>query len=234
MTGDAGAAGAGNKPGTDRLGDLAEWVHGLEWAAVPPDVRRAAGLHALDALGVAVRASSTDFGRRLLEGASASWPESVAAAGVVFGGPACPDGRLTALLNGTLVHGLEFDDTHVASVVHGSAVVLPAAAAAVAPDQPGKAELLRPCDLELELGARRPGQLGCQHRQKTLTKLLHQLDRELLGTPAGLVQRSDREQGATAIVVDDGLQDFRDLAQRCDPSGKFRNSFLDRYVFGTA
>lgn len=29
------------------------------------------------------------------------------------------------------------------------------------------------------------------------------------------------------------LGDFRDLAQRLDPAGKFRNAFLDEYVFGT-
>ncbi len=29
------------------------------------------------------------------------------------------------------------------------------------------------------------------------------------------------------------LQDFRDLAHHCDPAGKFRNGFLDRYVFGS-
>lgn len=27
------------------------------------------------------------------------------------------------------------------------------------------------------------------------------------------------------------LSDFRDLARRCDPNGKFRNAFLDRYLF---
>jgi xylitol oxidase len=27
------------------------------------------------------------------------------------------------------------------------------------------------------------------------------------------------------------LHDFRDLARRCDPNGKFRNAFLDRYLF---
>jgi xylitol oxidase len=30
------------------------------------------------------------------------------------------------------------------------------------------------------------------------------------------------------------LEDFRELAGRFDPTGKFRNDFLDRNVFGTA
>jgi xylitol oxidase len=28
------------------------------------------------------------------------------------------------------------------------------------------------------------------------------------------------------------LPDFRDLLRRYDPTGKFRNAFLDRYIFG--
>jgi xylitol oxidase len=28
------------------------------------------------------------------------------------------------------------------------------------------------------------------------------------------------------------MADFRDLLQRYDPTGKFRNPFLDKYIFG--
>ncbi|MDO9407960.1 MmgE/PrpD family protein, partial [Patulibacter sp.] len=47
-----------------------------------------------------------------------------------------------ALANGTLIHSMEFDDTHVPSVIHGSAVVVPAALAAAEREGSSGAELL--------------------------------------------------------------------------------------------
>ena len=95
--------------------------------AVPSPMARAAGrLHALDALGVGLAASTLDQGatwRRFAEGLSAG-PALVLARG---GGASPAD---AALVNGGLIHSLEFDDTHTASIVHGSAVLLPAALAA--------------------------------------------------------------------------------------------------------
>jgi 2-methylcitrate dehydratase PrpD len=38
--------------------------------------------------------------------------------------------RDAAIMNGALVHGLDFDDTHMKAVVHATAVSLPAARSA--------------------------------------------------------------------------------------------------------
>lgn len=136
-------------PGSDSLMATARWIGALRWEDLPATARRSAGLHALDAVGVALRASRTAFGSALLDGATggaaASNGSGLAGAArsrtTVLGGRSASDPRLAALLNGALVHGLEFDDTHVGSVVHGSAVVLPAALAS-AEDQRSTADLL--------------------------------------------------------------------------------------------
>ena len=39
------------------------------------------------------------------------------------------DARDAALANGILVHGLDFDDTHLASIIHPTCTALPAALA---------------------------------------------------------------------------------------------------------
>ena len=38
--------------------------------------------------------------------------------------------------------------------------------------------------------------------------------------------------GAPAIVCMKKLPDFRQLLQHYDPQGKFRNAFLDKYIWG--
>lgn len=129
----------------DVLMDAARWVAALQWEDLPGPTRRSAALHALDAVGVALRASRTHFGSGMLERATTATEPGPADAArsrsAVLGGRWAGDPRLAALVNGALVHGLEFDDTHVGSVVHGSAVVLPAALAS-ADDERSTADLL--------------------------------------------------------------------------------------------
>ena len=104
----------------------ADFVLGLTLDAIPDDVIAAAREHVLDALGVGLAAASLAEGRAL--------GESVARLGA--GGTSTALGRTTplpaaqaALLNGALIHSLEYDDTHMAAIVHGSAVVASAALA---------------------------------------------------------------------------------------------------------
>ncbi len=94
-------------------------------AGEPPDeVLGAARLHMLDAIGVG------------LAGATASTTPLTGPLATLGLGEVTVLGRAerltpasAALANGTLIHSLEFDDTHVPSVIHGSAVILPAALA---------------------------------------------------------------------------------------------------------
>ena len=98
---------------------------------LPEDVATAARLHFLDAIGVGLAAAGSPIGAAYRG----------LAADLVKGGPATVFGQSTgasaadaALINGGLIHSLEFDDTHTASIAHGSAV-LAAGAHAVAEAQ---------------------------------------------------------------------------------------------------
>jgi 2-methylcitrate dehydratase PrpD len=98
---------------------------------LPEDAATAARLHFLDAIGVGLASAGSPIGAAY----------RAYAAEVAKGGPATVFGQSTgasaadaAMINGGLIHSLEFDDTHTASIAHGSAV-LAAAALAVAEAQ---------------------------------------------------------------------------------------------------
>ncbi len=97
----------------------------LDPALVPQDVRDFAALHCLDALGVGIAASSLEQGQPYARYTrqAASGPVST------LNGIKALDASDAALVNGGLIHSLEYDDTHTESIVHGSAVLLPAALA---------------------------------------------------------------------------------------------------------
>jgi 2-methylcitrate dehydratase PrpD len=87
-------------------------------AAVVADVR----LRTLDILGIALAASGHEVGPPMRAGL-----ESSAGRGecTVVGAKFTAAAPVAILLNGTLAHGLDFDDTHAPSVTHASAVVVP-------------------------------------------------------------------------------------------------------------
>ncbi len=94
---------------------VAAAVRGLKFEQIPADVRGKAKLVFLDALGIALASSTMDFGRIALDAARAlggnhesrliGTPDKVAAANAV-------------LANGTLAHGLDYDDTLEEAIVH--------------------------------------------------------------------------------------------------------------------
>ncbi len=97
---------------------IARFATGLRLADIPSDVVKAAKLHFLDAIGVGLAASTVPL--------SARWADAVHRIGGP--GPATVLGRAeglsataAALANGALIHSLEYDDTHIRSVVHGGA-----------------------------------------------------------------------------------------------------------------
>jgi 2-methylcitrate dehydratase PrpD len=119
---------------------LARQVRAIGAAAIPADVRACGRLHLLDAMGVALAAAATGVGRPYLEAAA-----SIGGAGPanIFGSGLRRDAATAALLNGGLMHGLEYDDTHTASIVHGSAVLAPAALAVAQEAEASGEDLLR-------------------------------------------------------------------------------------------
>ena len=79
-----------------------------------------------DAIGIAFASHHYDFAKRTQQGID-SFNEPGGA--VVIGSDKRYPARDAALLNGVLVHGLDYDDTHLPSVVHCSASALPTALA---------------------------------------------------------------------------------------------------------
>ena len=105
----------------------AEFAHELAFDDLPDAVVRSVEQRFLDTLGIALAASALDTSRAVGEVAT-GWggtPEA-SAIGVAQRLPA----PSAALVNGTLAHSLDFDDTHLPSVLHPSASIVPAALAA--------------------------------------------------------------------------------------------------------
>lgn len=103
---------------------LSAWGRGLRLEDVPEQARRAACRHLLDAVGTAVAAARLGAAAPALSVAdSLGGPPQAAPLGSVRELSAAA----AALADGALVHGLDFDDTHAAGLVHATAVVLPAA-----------------------------------------------------------------------------------------------------------
>ena len=105
---------------------LAEFAARLTYAAIPAPVIARAKLQILDALGVGLAANAYPFAEKALAGIVALGGKGECS---VIGRPYRLSARDAALANGFLVHGLDFDDTHLASIVHPTAACLPASLA---------------------------------------------------------------------------------------------------------
>jgi len=105
---------------------LARFVLGLRLDRVPPAVVARAAVLVLDTLGCALAAATMDFGRAVIRTAEelGGAPEST-----VIGGGVKVAAANAVLANGTLAHGLDFDDTREEAIVHTGAVAVPAALA---------------------------------------------------------------------------------------------------------
>jgi 2-methylcitrate dehydratase PrpD len=106
--------------------DLARRVRALSRGGLPSEVAATARLHLLDAIGVGLASAGSEAGTPYRRYAAGLGPGSASLIGI----PGRVSPSAAALVNGGLMHGLEFDDTHTGSIVHGSAVLAPAALAA--------------------------------------------------------------------------------------------------------
>lgn len=130
---------AGDRSSASLAFRLANFATQLELSDLPPTVTEAAKLHLLDALGVGLAAASVRT-RPRIERAVRVLGAGTEATGLGL------NHRLpapsAALLNGSLIHALEFDDTHMGAVVHASAVVAPTALAVAERDRRSGSELI--------------------------------------------------------------------------------------------
>ena len=96
---------------------LAQFVHQLRYEDIPAGVRERAKELMLDAVGIAFASTTFEFADRALAGLKFF---GTGTRGVI-GLPAKLALRDAAVMNGVLIHGLDYDDTHLEGVVHASA-----------------------------------------------------------------------------------------------------------------
>jgi 2-methylcitrate dehydratase PrpD len=104
---------------------IATWISETDEGSIPVRIKRRARLAIADAIGVGLAASASSVGEPYRRYGSA-----IAGSGratLLTGGRAEP--AEAALVNGGLIHSLEYDDTHTGSIIHGSSVILPTALA---------------------------------------------------------------------------------------------------------
>lgn len=135
---------------------------------IPAEVLAAAKLHLLDAVGVGLAASRTQIGEPYRKAAASLCGSGNAS---VFGLAQSGAAAGAAMINGGLIHSLEFDDTHTASIVHGSSLVA-SVALAVAQDvgADGRAMLgayVRGWEAFIRIGLAAPGTFQTQGFQIT-------------------------------------------------------------------
>lgn len=104
---------------------LADMATNLSFASVPEAARHRGKLSILDALGVGLASNAFPYAERAMAGITALAGETGACS--VIGRSERLPVRDAALANGILIHGLDFDDTHLTSIVHPTAACLPCA-----------------------------------------------------------------------------------------------------------
>lgn len=105
---------------------LAAFTAALTFDRLPTAVVESVCLRTLDILGIALAASRHEVAPSIF-GALDGWKASGDC--TVIGSQRTAPPPLAILANGSLAHGLDFDDTHAPSVTHASAVVVPTALA---------------------------------------------------------------------------------------------------------
>lgn len=103
---------------------IAEFAAGLRYEDIPEAVRARARIQILDCIGVGFASSAYPFAGRAMAGVCAL---GGAGDGTVIGRTERLPLRDAALANGILIHGLDFDDTHLTSIIHATAACLPTA-----------------------------------------------------------------------------------------------------------
>jgi 2-methylcitrate dehydratase PrpD len=104
---------------------LSKMAAGLQLSSVPGEVVERAKLHILDGIGLGLASNAYEYGQVSACGVTAL-SAGVGDCSVIGRSERLPV-RDAALLNGILIHGLDFDDTHLGSIIHPTCTALPVA-----------------------------------------------------------------------------------------------------------
>ena len=147
---------------------LARFVSGITLSAVPPAVASRATLLALDTLGSSLASSRQDFGLAVTQVAERLGGP---AESTVIGSKSRVGAAAAVLANGTLAHGLDFDDTREDAIVHtGCVAVTTALAVGEAVAASGRAALealIAAVEVMCRVGLAVPGRFHARHYHPT-------------------------------------------------------------------
>ncbi len=103
---------------------LARFARELAFEDIPDDVSERIKYLMLDGIGIALAATQYSFARTIWDGLANLGGEGACS---VIGMEGRLNARDAVVMNGALIHGLDFDDTHMKAVVHATAAALPTA-----------------------------------------------------------------------------------------------------------
>jgi len=131
--------------------ELARFVGAFSADTIPATVTARAKHLILDAVGIALASTSYDFAHRAMTAIA-----GLAGTGnfPIVGMPARLPLRDAALMNGILIHGLDFDDTHSGGVIHATSSILPTVLAVGSQQRAGGRDMLSAYVLGVEIAAR--------------------------------------------------------------------------------
>ena len=130
---------------------LANFAVNFKASDIPASVRERAKLLMLDAFGIAVASHGYDFSKRAMAAISEL---NSGGRSVVLGSDKRFDLRNSILMNGILIHGLDYDDTHAQGVIHATTSTLPTALAMAAHHNKSGEDLLTAFVLGVEIATR--------------------------------------------------------------------------------
>ena len=136
---------------------IAERAIELDRSAVPDDVWEYLKLCLADAVGIAFASRHYEFAQKSLDSLALL---GSAGQSSIIGQDEPAALRDAAMMNGLLIHGLDYDDTHLASVVHCSASAFPAALALTEQRALSGADLMLATLIAIEIDAMLGTQAG--------------------------------------------------------------------------
>jgi len=130
---------------------LAKFAHELSFKDIPKEVVEKIKLHLLDFLGISFVSSKMEFAEVIYKTAAGlgDGREST----IIGSGEKLPMVS-AALVNGTLAHGIDFDDTHIGAVLHVSATICSAGLAVGEAKKVSGAELIEGLAIGMETSIR--------------------------------------------------------------------------------
>ncbi|MBV9120733.1 MAG: MmgE/PrpD family protein [Chloroflexi bacterium] len=133
------------------VGELSAFADWVSPERMPPEVTASVKDRVLDTLGICLAAHAQGLGDGVTQ-IVASWTGTSEA--TLVGSEIRVPTPSAALLNGVLAHSLDFDDTHLPSVLHPSAAIVPAALAIGESQGAGGADVLAAAAVGIEITVR--------------------------------------------------------------------------------